>query len=247
MKTITFHSYKGGTGKSYLASNIAAVFAEKEKICLLDVDLSAPTLQRLFNLQECDLWLNDYLDGECGISDVLLKVGNGDLFLGMANPRPEVIRAELSKSKEREMRALKKLLSVKKALAEVGFDMLVLDTCPGYEYASINSIATADTVGVVMTLYRPDLLGTKEMVGGLYEVLEKPAFIIVNRYHSAKLLEKFKSDVRGNFKGRVFGMECFCEETEELGNKVITLESPSHPLSRSIRQLAQEIALECEC
>lgn len=241
MKTITFHSYKGGTGKSYLSSNLAAIFAEKEKVCILDMDLAAPTLQTLFNVPERDVWLNDYLDGECEISDVLHQVGDGNLFLGMANLQPEVIRAALGKSKEREMRTLKRLLSLRETLAKAGFDRLMLDTSPGYHYASINTVAAADVVGIVTTLYRPDILGSKAMIVGLYEILEKPTFMIVNRYHSAKRFEDFKSDVREVFKGAVLGMKCFCEEAEEIGNKVITLDSPSHPLSQSFRQLAREI------
>ena len=151
MKTITFHSYKGGTGKSYLSSNLAAIFAEKEKVCLLDLDLSAPTLQILFNIAERDIWLNDYLDGVCKIQDVLHQVENVNLYIGMANPHPEAIRASVGKSKDREMRTLKRLLSLRETLEKAGFDRLILDSSPGYQYASINTIAAADMVGIVTT------------------------------------------------------------------------------------------------
>lgn len=246
MKTITFHSYKGGTGKSYLSSNLAAIFAAKEKVCLLDVDLTAPTLQSLFDLGDQDVWLNDYLEGECEIDDVLCRVREGNLFLGMANPHPEAIRASLGKSKEREMRTLKRMLSIKESLAGDGFDRLILDTSPGYEYSSINSIATADRVGIVTTLYRPDMIGSKAMIVGLYEVLEKPSFMVINRYHNESRLEEFKSDVGEVFKGAVYGMKCFCDEAEELGNMVITLENPDHSLSQSFKELAEKIDKDFE-
>ncbi|MEE9191869.1 MAG: MinD/ParA family protein [Candidatus Aerophobetes bacterium] len=244
MKTITFHSYKGGTGKSYLSSNLAAIYAEKEKVCLLDMDLTAPTLQILFNVPEKDVWLNDYLDGECGINEVLHHVEGRNLFLGMANPQPEGIKTALGKSKEREMHSLKRLLSLKETLANDGFDRLILDTSPGYQYASINTVAAADMVGIVTTLYRPDILGSKAMIVGVYKILEKPAFMIVNRYHNEKKFEDFKTDVREEFKRPVLGMKCFCDEVEEIGNTVITLENPSHPLSESFRELAQKIDKE---
>lgn len=238
MQSITFHSYKGGTGKSYLSSNLAAVFAEKEKVCLLDMDLSAPTLQRLFDLPDRNVWINDYLYGDSEIDEVLHQIGNGNLYLGSANAHPEAIRAALGMSKEREMKALKRMLALKEKLAEEGFGKLILDTTPGYEYPSINSIATADTVGIITTLYRPDMLGSKEMLIGLYEPLEKPSFMIINRYHSQEKFEDFKSEVMDVFNGSVLGMRCFCDEAEEIGNKVIALESPAHPLSESIRHLA---------
>ncbi len=99
-------------------------------------------------------------------------------------------------------------------------------------------------VGIVTTLYRPDILGSKAMIVGVYKILEKPAFMIVNRYHNEKKFEDFKSDVREEFKGSVLGMKCFCDEVEEIGNTVITVKSPSHPLSESFRKLAQKIDKE---
>ena len=50
-KVITFHSYKGGTGKSFLSLNIAAYMSkiEKKKVIVIDFDFRAPTL--VHNLQ----------------------------------------------------------------------------------------------------------------------------------------------------------------------------------------------------
>jgi septum site-determining protein MinD len=240
MKTLAFHSFKGGTGKSYLSSNIAGAFSSSEKVCLLDMDQSAPTLQRLFNLPTRELWLNDYLEGYCEIDEALQQVNN-NLYLGMANPLPEAIRAALGKSKNREMQSLKRLLSLKKKLEEDGFKKLILDTSPGYEYSSINSVATADLVGIITTLYRPDMMGSKELIAGLYDPLEKDAFMIINRYHGQKKFEEFKSEVDGLFNNQVFGLKCFCDEAEEIGNTIITLEDAAHPLSDSFLELAQKI------
>ena len=45
-KCIAFHSYKGGTGKTTLAGNFAAVLAKLGfRVCLLDLDVYAPSLQ----------------------------------------------------------------------------------------------------------------------------------------------------------------------------------------------------------
>ena len=79
------------------------------------------------------------------------------------------------------------------------------------------------------------------MIKGIYSILEKPSFMIINRYHSEKKFEELKSDASEEFKGNVVGMKCFCDEAEEIGNKVMTLENPSHPLSESFRELARNI------
>jgi MinD-like ATPase involved in chromosome partitioning or flagellar assembly len=85
------------------------------------------------------------------------------------------------------------------------------------------------------------MIGSKEMITGLYEPLEKKSFMIINRYHTQKKFDEFKSEVSDIFDGSVLGLKCFCDEAEVLGNQIITLDDPSHPLSKSIQQLAQGV------
>ncbi len=48
-KTLAFHSYKGGTGKTTLIANLAALYAMQGlRVCLLDFDLYAPSLGMYF-------------------------------------------------------------------------------------------------------------------------------------------------------------------------------------------------------
>ena len=68
MLVMSIHSYRGGTGKTLLATNLAATYARKEKVLLLDYDLRAPSLHSLFDDQP-DWWINDYLNGDCEIEE----------------------------------------------------------------------------------------------------------------------------------------------------------------------------------
>lgn len=48
-QSIAFHSYKGGTGKTTIAANLAAFWALKGyRVALLDLDVYAPSLQSYF-------------------------------------------------------------------------------------------------------------------------------------------------------------------------------------------------------
>src|SRR6478736_3963418 len=68
---IAFHSYKGGTGKTTIASNLSAFLAKKGyNVCLLDLDVYAPSLQIYFE-QEPKKWINDYLYSDARIDDVM--------------------------------------------------------------------------------------------------------------------------------------------------------------------------------
>ena len=70
-KCIAFHSYKGGTGKTTLAGNFAAVLAKSGfRVCLLDLDVYAPSLQSYFMI-EPKKWINDYLYSDADIGEVM--------------------------------------------------------------------------------------------------------------------------------------------------------------------------------
>ncbi len=49
-KTLAFHSSRGGTGKTVIATNLATIWAKKGlKIALLDLDFRAPSLAGTFS------------------------------------------------------------------------------------------------------------------------------------------------------------------------------------------------------
>ena len=69
IKIIAFHSYKGGTGKTTIAANFAAMLAKKAyRVFLMDLDVYAPSLHTYFDMQPMK-WLNDFLNGTAEITD----------------------------------------------------------------------------------------------------------------------------------------------------------------------------------
>lgn len=115
---ITLHSYKGGTGKTLLSVNLATIFADMgKKVCLLDLDLRAPSLSSAFD-NENNHWVNDYLNKACKVENILFDctpsyVKSGQLFVGLADPSTESIRDMSSNDRKWEMEALGRLLSLK--------------------------------------------------------------------------------------------------------------------------------------
>jgi chromosome partitioning protein len=71
-KCIAFHSYKGGTGKTTLACNSAGALTERGyKVCLLDLDIYAPSFQIYFQ-KEPRKGINDFLDSNAKVEDVMV-------------------------------------------------------------------------------------------------------------------------------------------------------------------------------
>src|SRR5919198_4330316 len=71
---IAFHSYKGGTGKTTIAANLAALLAKKgHRVFLLDLDVYAPSLHSYFD-KTPKRWINDFLNGTAEIGDIILDL-----------------------------------------------------------------------------------------------------------------------------------------------------------------------------
>jgi MinD-like ATPase involved in chromosome partitioning or flagellar assembly len=253
-KIIAVHSYKGGTGKTLLSINLAALYANRGKsTCLIDLDFRAPSLQAIFKVRDVEYWINDYLNGVCDIHKVLKNlsmthVKRGRFFVGLANPSTEAIREMTAKDRKWEMKALGRLLSIKTSLInEKQFDYVIFDTSPGLQYSSINAIVSSDIALVVSGTDISDIRGTKRMVEELYELFEKKTGLIMNRVLTEVLSSKSERSelTRQLMKGSDFPfvemIPCFCDILKEGGTKVFATENPEHPLIKTLDQVATSI------
>jgi MinD-like ATPase involved in chromosome partitioning or flagellar assembly len=179
MLVISIHSYRGGTGKTLLATNLAASYARNEKVCLLDYDVRAPSLHNLFDIEMPDWWVNDFLNEDCEINECITEA-IPNLYVGLANPDSEAIREMMGKGRSWEAKALGRTITLKQTLTDMGFGKLIFDTAPGLAYSSINAVVGSDVTALVIRMDVLDILGTKEMVRGVYELLDKPTFAVVN-------------------------------------------------------------------
>ena len=253
-KIIALHSYKGGTGKTLLSVNLATTYAKQGKdVCLLDMDFRAPSLQAVFRVNSNEHWLNDYLNGACEIKRVLIDLsnphgGNRRFLVGLANPATEAIREMSAKDRKWEMRALGRLLSLKNSLInDMHLDYLILDTSPGLQYSSINSIVSADAVLVVTSIDRSDIKGTERMIQELYDLFDKKTGIVMNKVPIEILSpEKEKRDFFKRFNDLhnlpiIDAIPCFCDVLRAGGTYIFTEDKPEHPFTTALERIAQKI------
>lgn len=247
------HSYKGGTGKSLISTNLASIFASQGKnVCLVDLDLRAPSLDATF-AADGKHWVNDFLDDKCEPMELLKDFSNekgtkGRLLVALANPAMEAIRETITKDRKWEMRALRRLLSLKELLLEnLAVDYVILDTSPGLLYASINAIAAADLALVVATWDASDVSGTQGMVGELYDLLERRAIVLMNKIPeqlitNEEMRKRLTNQFRGAFKLPVIDIiPCYCDVLRQERSTIMALEKPEHPFSRGLVEVAQRI------
>jgi MinD-like ATPase involved in chromosome partitioning or flagellar assembly len=207
-KCIAFHSYKGGTGKTTLACNLAALLVKSGyNVCLLDFDVYAPSIQTYFGLTP-DNWINDYLNSNATIKDIMINLTDtvydliikhdknniqrdtlkGKLWVGFANSnKEEVLKLEGSGSETsnvRKQRFRKFILLREKLVSDNDADYIIIDTSPGIRYWSINALALSEIILLTLKMGDLDIDGTKKIASNLYESFTHfgaKSFLLCNR------------------------------------------------------------------
>ena len=198
-KCIAFHSYKGGTGKTTLASNFAALLVRKgHRVCLLDLDVYAPSLQSYFEIKP-QKWINDYLDSNAEVGEIMLdctsiiektsitlnsvkKRGTnsyfsqskdeGKLWIGFSNAKKEeILKLEGSGNTGNKKQFFRKFMLLREQLvSDYDTDYIIVDTSPGIRQWSINVLAVADILLLTLKMGDLDIDGTKKIVEEVYNI-----------------------------------------------------------------------------
>lgn len=209
-KCIAFHSYKGGTGKTTLACNFAALLAKKGyRVCLLDMDVYAPSIQAYFEIEPTN-WLNNYLNSNASVEDTMIDLTNfieekenvidnttayktsaplkGKLWVGFSNSlKEEVFKLEGSggdSSSNRKQSLRRFILLRERLVSDFNADYIIIDTSPGIRYWSINSLALADILLLTLKMGNLDINGTKRITYDIYDSFKKygaKTFLLCNR------------------------------------------------------------------
>jgi chromosome partitioning protein len=197
-KSLAFHSYKGGTGKTTLAANLAAHLTKAGgNVFLLDLDLYAPSLHTYFN-KEPRGWINDYLNNEnIDVKEILhdltplLQAKSNEKFEGklaaaFANPKKEEInKIEAGGQNNTRLQLLRRFVELREELIEEhDADYVIIDTSPGIRHWSINALAVADTILLTLKMGDLDVTGTKKMADEIYSSFTDfgaKSYLLMNR------------------------------------------------------------------
>jgi chromosome partitioning protein len=198
---IAFHSYKGGTGKTTIACNLAAMLAFRGyNVSLLDLDVYAPSLHSYFD-RNPDKWINDLLFENSDLNEIMVDMtpiltkytakGNskklGRLLVGFSNPqKEEIYKLEGSiKTANANIQLLRRFVQLREDLiSDYDSDYVILDTSPGIRYWSINSLAVADILFLTLKYGDLDIEGTIKMAKDIYGSFTKfgsKSFLLLNR------------------------------------------------------------------
>ncbi len=234
-------SGKGGTGKSFVASNLAVLFHRRgQQTTLVDCDFGLGNAHLLLGLNP-RLTLQHVLNGQVSVDDARCRTEHG----------PDLIPAgsgisRLADLGERELLALAHALEHLAA----GDDLLLLDTAAGISPQSLLTLLLADHIVLVTNPEIAALTDAYALVKCLARQPSRPAiWVVVNRSPHAGFgrltFDKLRTVAR-----RFAGCElCYLGEVLEdpavtqrrLGQPPITVSAPRSASSHSLNRIAAEM------
>jgi MinD-like ATPase involved in chromosome partitioning or flagellar assembly len=133
-------------------------------------------------------------------------------------------------------------------------DYLLLDTSPGIRYWSINTLATADVIFLLMKDSDMDIEGTRKMISDIYDSLSRLGskyYVILNKVSGASPIilqtmpvdEKArKADLEQIVDAQVIGsIPCYCDIQFNRHEFLYSIKQPEHPFSKRVTSISENI------
>ena len=141
-KIISVSSGKGGTGKSFISSNLAVTLAESgSKVLLIDLDLNFANLSTMLNISSTQN-IYHYLTYNKSLTDVITKFSNNlNVVLGESG---KIDHPTFSYDKSSLL--LSELLNISDQ-----YDFIIIDTASGIDNGSLNILINSDEIILVTT------------------------------------------------------------------------------------------------
>lgn len=244
-KIISIHSFRGGTGKSNVTANLAALLAaDGQRVGVIDTDIQSPGIHVLFGLRGDEIVhsLNDYLWGRCSITETAQPVLTGEVG-GRVYLIPASIKADEIVQVLRQGYDMRLLTAAFRELSdELKLDTLLIDTHPGLNEETLFALAISTALVIIMRPDQQDYEGT----GVTLEVarsLEVPRLLlVVNKAPPDLDPAEIGRRVEEAYHCPVAAVLPHSDEMMKLGSSAIfALRYAEHPLTQSLRQIAAQL------
>ncbi len=247
-KTISIHSFRGGTGKSNTTANVSALLAVNGmRVGVIDTDIQSPGIHVLFGFDEDKMKfsLNDYLWSKCKVEeaayDVTANLGvtaEGQVFL-----IPSSIKAgEIAKVLREGYEVGLLNDGFRDLIKSLKLDVLMIDTHPGLNEETLLSIAISDALAIVLRPDQQDYQGTAVTVEVARKLNVPKMILIVNKAPSKLDPTQVKAQVEKAYNAHVAAVLPHSEELMALASAgIFVLRYPDHPVTAAFKQIAAEL------
>ncbi len=247
-KIISIHSFRGGTGKSNSTANIAVNVARQGKrVAIVDTDIYSPGIHVLFGFDETniDKTLNNYLWGQCRISDAAYDVSNI-----LPEERKNLIYLVPASIKTGDIAQILREGYDFNVLCDGFYDLidaleldyLFIDTHPGLNEETLLAASISDILIIVLRPDKQDFQGTAVTVEVARRLEVPKMMLLINKALSNTDQAQLKKDIEKIYQVPLVGILPQSEEMMQLQSSgVFSLQVPNHPLSKVYENIAQMI------
>ena len=247
-KIIAIHSFRGGTGKSTITSNLAAYLASLgNRVLIIDTDIKSPGVHAIFGLHEDSLQctFNDYLTGDCTAEEIVYdvseqaKLKQGNLFLTPSSIEyGDIANTLISKY---SYKLLKKAFD--ELIEKFKLDYLIVDTHPGINEETLLAAEMSDAFLIIVRPDNQDYQGAKVSTE-IAKKLNINSYIILNKVHAKMNKKEIVKYVEDVFGFPVIGTIPFSEDVLLSESKhVFYKKKPRHPFSKEIKKIISEVLI----
>lgn len=245
-RIVTVHSFRRGTGKSTLLSNVATLMAMQGlRVGIVDVNFQAPSMFVFFSLGEDELKysLNDYLWGNCDIEEAAhdltprLRLGvaiDGRLLLVSASPRNSEIARVLMGGYYVDLLGS----GIHELSERLNLDVVLIDTNAGVNEETMLAIALANSVLIMLHPDQQDYEGTGIIVDVARRLEVAQLLLVANEVPATFALEQVKSQLAQSYQCHVAAVLPYSEEIMGLASRgIFVLRYPQHPITETFKQI----------
>jgi MinD-like ATPase involved in chromosome partitioning or flagellar assembly len=249
-KIVSIHSFRGGTGKSNIAANLAAVAAlDGKRVAVMDTDIASPGIHVIFGLgrERLKLTLNDYLRGECDIADACIDLTARKEFSSIKPGKLFLIPSSMiADDITRILREGYEVNDLRNGFTEVirakELDLLIIDTHPGLDRETLLSMVTADYLFVVARIDEQDLLGTAATLDVARRLQVPEIRIVINKRPNIYEDKAITGEVEKKFKSSVVTIIPMLPLLIDAGSRyVVTMRHPDSEFTKCIESIYEAI------
>jgi MinD-like ATPase involved in chromosome partitioning or flagellar assembly len=243
------HSYRGGSGKTTLAANLAVRAARSgARVAVLDGDLQAPALHVAFGVGPKRILhsVSEFVQGQCELHEVPIDLSGelaveepGRLFFLPSSTDLPVITSILFDGYD-VARLNEELWRLAQALE---LDYLILDTHLGINRESLLSMAVCDTVFVLCRPYGQDRDGAALIAQMARKVGAPACWLVPSMVERGGDADELGAKLEQELGAPVAGILPWCADFPELASRgAFTAQHEAHPYAAGIERVFERLS-----
>jgi len=206
LKTLCFHSFRRGTGKSTLAANISALLVKGGmNVGIIDANLQSPSLHILFGpIEDRSFSIKDCLEENCNIEDATQEIflhqfasSRGKLYLIPAGTKIVGSHQDWP-GNSLNLDNLGTLLELMQKRLEL--DYLIIDTQAGLNEETLVFLSISDILGLILRPDQQDYQGTAVTLELASKLGIPKVRLIVNQVPKGYDLDDVKTQVERTYQ-----------------------------------------------